>query len=127
VLTLTQNDTETDSQNPPAGHLRHSNSLQQAVVVQRIVFNSLNEPNLKPAEVSGLARAWCDVNEERRKLRMQPLPRSIDVSKLPKRRGGGRASAAPGPVEPERAPPIPPAKTEVPACPACPTEPPEAS
>lgn len=119
---LAQDIREPESAAPSSGHLRHSNSLQQAVVVQRIVFESLNERNLKPAEVSGLARAWCDVNEERRKLRMQPLPRSVDVSKLPGRRGsrGPRAAAPTGPVEP-----VAPAKADPPACPACPTEPKE--
>ena len=79
-------------------------------------------PNLKPLELCGVARAWCDVNEERRKLKMQPLPRSVDVSKLPVRGRGRRASAVPsGPVEPGA-----PAKVEpksAPECPACPVEP----
>ena len=46
---------------------------------------------LKAAELSGLARAWCDCNEELRKMNMRPLPRSVDVSKL--KRGRSKAGA----------------------------------
>lgn len=80
----------------------------QARALQKIVMDTVENANLKPAELSGLVRAWCDINEERRKLKMQPLPRSIDVSKLTKRgRGRGRADSQlaepvePGPVEPK--------------------------
>lgn len=84
---------------------RHSNGIQQSVVIQRIVFEKLKEAGLKAAELSGLARAWCDVNEEKRKLAMRPLPRSIDVSKLAKR--GRKSTAAPAeePSEPGLVPP----------------------
>ena len=50
-----------------------------------------------------IARSWCDVNEERRKLAMKPLPRPIDTIKYPAgrapRQRGSRASQA-APVEP---------------------------
>lgn len=70
----------------------------QAIRLQQIVFDAANEPKLKPAELSGLVRAWADLNEERRKLRMQPLPKSVDVSKLQKR-GRGKSQAS-EPAEP---------------------------
>lgn len=64
--------------------------MQQCIVVQRIVYETITKPELKPAEVSGLARAWCDVDIIRRQQRMQPNPKAMDVTKLPKR---GRAKA----------------------------------
>jgi hypothetical protein len=81
----------------------HSNSVVQAVRIQRIVFETVRDNKLKPSELAGLARAWCDVNEERRKLSMTPLPKSVDPTKLPKRRrGSSQATAAPQePSEPE--------------------------
>lgn len=79
----------------------------QARALQKIVMDTVENANLKPAELSGLVRAWCDVNEERRKLTMKPLPRSIDTTKFPKRARRGRADSQlaepvePGPVEPK--------------------------
>lgn len=44
-----------------------------------------------------IARSWCDVNEELRKLAMRPVPRPIDTTKLRKR---GSAGLGPRPSEP---------------------------
>lgn len=94
-----------EGKNRPNTTTAHS----QAIYLQSLVIKATFEEGLKPAEVSGLVRAWCDVNEERRKLAMRPLPRSIDVSKLAKR---GRRQAPPAPAEPAEpgpgAPPVTP-------------------
>jgi hypothetical protein len=104
MVPLSQTTSKSESKPERRGNLRHSNAIQQRIEVQRIVFETIKREGLKPAEVSGLARAWCDVNEEGRKQRMQPLPKSVDVSRLPKR---GRRSTA-QPQEPAEAPPEPP-------------------
>lgn len=91
-----------DAQTPPPKKSRpyQSNAATQGVQIQRILWQSLKGADHKPAELAALARAWCDVNEERRKLAMRALPKSVDVSKVA-RRGKGRSAPAPAePVEP---------------------------
>jgi hypothetical protein len=82
--------------------------VTQVKQLQAIVFKQGLEEGLNPRDRAGLARAWCDLNEEARKLSMKPLPRSIDVSKLAKR---GRRQAPQAPAEPAEpgpvSPPIP--------------------
>lgn len=90
-----------DSPRPSKARPHHSNNIVQAVRIQRIVFETVRDQKLKPAELAGLARAWCDVNEERRKLSMKPLPKSVDTSKLTKGRRSGLASTPSEPTEPK--------------------------
>lgn len=104
MVALAQDSKQPDSEHKPTGNLRHSNSIQQGVVIQRILFAKIQEPNVKDTLLSALARAWCDVQEERRKLAMRPLPRSVDVSKLAKR-GRGKAQAS-EPAEPSNNPAV---------------------
>lgn len=79
-----------------------STAHAQAVEIQRLLaVDALDAKDGKTRAF--IARAWCDVNEERRKLAMRPVPRPVDVTKLQRRgRGpGSRSSAAPAePVEP---------------------------
>ena len=103
MVALAQSSNEPRPGNGRTGNLNVANSIQQAVEVQRILWQALKKPNVKPALLAGLARAWCDVNEERRKLRMQPLPKSVDVSKLPRRGRKAQAQAA-EPSEPGQTP-----------------------
>ncbi len=87
---------------PSKARPRSSRAAVQALYLQNLIIETTGE-ELKPAELSGLARAWCDLQEERRKLAMRPLPRPVDVSKLPRRGSRSRSAAAPaepGPVEP---------------------------
>jgi hypothetical protein len=37
-------------------------------------------------ELAGLARAFCDLEETKRKLKMKPLPKAVDVEKYRKPR-----------------------------------------
>jgi hypothetical protein len=39
------------------------------------------KPELKPIVRAGLARAFCELEEMKRKIAMRPLPKPIDVSK----------------------------------------------
>ena len=66
--------------------------------MQRLLFLDAQK-DVKPGERAAIARAWCDLNEERRKLTMRPLPRSIDTTKLV-RRGRGASQRPAEPVEP---------------------------
>lgn len=70
----------------------------QAVYLQNLIIETTGK-DVKPAELSGLARAWCDLQEERRKLAMRPVPRPIDTTKLQPRRRRGAQSVEP--IEPK--------------------------
>lgn len=48
----------------------------------------------KSLVLAGIARAFCELEETKRKLKMRPLPKSIDVSKTTKRRNDARDSTA---------------------------------
>jgi hypothetical protein len=80
----------------------YSKASTQAAHLQQLIMELVSTDKLKPAELAGLARAWCDVQEERRKLAMRPLPRSVDVSKFQKR----RRQVSAGPMEPGERPPL---------------------
>jgi hypothetical protein len=80
----------------------NSRAAVQAVYLQNLIIKT-TEDKLKPGELSGLARAWCDLQEERRKLAMRPLPRPVDTTKLPKRGSRRNAQVMSEPVEPTKA------------------------
>ena len=44
------------------------------------------QPENKPVTLAALARSFCELEECKRKLRMKPLPKAIDVSKNAKHR-----------------------------------------
>lgn len=64
-------------------------ALTQALRIQKLLYNdtlAASDPKVR----AFLTRSWCDVNEEIRKLKMKPLPKSVDATKAKRR-------AAPGP------------------------------
>lgn len=74
-----------DNKQPPnlTGRSRrtHKNTkLQQAIAMQKIAFELAQDPSTAPNTVSALMRAWCDVDERIRIIRMKPKPKDIDVS-----------------------------------------------
>ena len=69
----------------------NSTAASQAVYLQSLVIQTTFRDDLKPGDVAGLTRAWCDVSKERRAITMKPSPRPVDVSKL--KRGRGKAGA----------------------------------
>lgn len=64
------------------GHLNHKNSYQQAMELQRLILNDAKDPTLKPVIRAALARAFCELEETKRKIKMRPLPKAIDVQKV---------------------------------------------
>lgn len=52
--------------------------------MQRLILNDARDPDVKPSERAQIARAYCDLEETKRRLRMKPLPKSVDTTKLAK-------------------------------------------
>lgn len=67
--------------------------------MQAQLYADVMNPATEPSERARVAQAWERLEERKRVLLGRPMPRSVDVSKLPKRGSRGRSQAA-GPVEP---------------------------
>jgi hypothetical protein len=77
-----------------------STAHAQGVEIRRLLAKDVMEaPDGKTRAF--IARSWCDVNEEVRKLAMRPVPRPIDTTKLPKRGARRAAAGSSEPVEPK--------------------------
>ncbi len=91
---------------------KHKTALMQLTDLQRKAHQAALDPDTPIKDRSALMRAWCDLQEEKRKLLMRPLPKSIDVSKLGKgkrKAQSGPAYQEPGPNQaPEQAKPVAP-------------------
>jgi hypothetical protein len=64
----------------PAGMKRRPSPMSQILDLQAQLKNDALDAETTPAVRAQIARAWCDLQEERRKLQMRPLPKPIDVS-----------------------------------------------
>jgi hypothetical protein len=79
-----------------------STAHAQAVDIQKVLYQDIMDPSTDKGERARLALAWERLEERKRILKMKPLPKSIDVSKLPKR--GRRSQASNEPIEPDMLP-----------------------
>ena len=70
----------------------HSTAYRDAKELQRLLMHDARDPGLKPITRAALARAFCELEETKRKLKMKPLPKAVDVT-LP-RKSGSKASAS---------------------------------
>jgi hypothetical protein len=86
-----------------------SKAFSQAVYLQRLMIEDASNAGVKPVVRAALARAWCELEDSKRKLRMKPLPKSVDPVKYQAAQAQARARNRPPrpkftPVEPEPAP-----------------------
>lgn len=71
----------------PKSKPKNPRCIVQVAYLQNLIVNAIRDgEQMKPLELASLARAWCDLNEERRKLKMKPLPKSVDASTFGKRK-----------------------------------------
>jgi hypothetical protein len=66
---------------PTNGGARKS-PYQQAVELQRVIYNAATAKRVKPAALSSLARAWCDLEERKRILKMKFRPGDLRAADL---------------------------------------------
>jgi hypothetical protein len=62
------------------GQPRRKPAMTQILELQERLQKDALSDETTPAVRAQIARAWCDLQEERRKLQMRPLPKPIDVS-----------------------------------------------
>src|SRR5258708_36288120 len=100
---LHQNAEVASSARSPKTRPHYSKASAQVIQLQRMIMEMTQTAKLKPGKLSGLARARCDVQEERRKLALRPLPKPVDVEKMKGRRARRRSCEPIGPSEPTQA------------------------
>ncbi len=57
-----------------------ASAFSQAKRLQELLFEAAKKPSIRPAELSGVSRAFVELEECKRKLRMRPLPKAVDVT-----------------------------------------------
>ena len=57
-----------------------SKAYSQARELQTLIMDKARDPEVKGAVLSGLARAYKELEELKLRLRMKPAPKPIDVS-----------------------------------------------
>ena len=61
--------------------------FRQAVELQHLILNDARKEDLKPVARATIARAFCELEETKRKLKMRPLPKPVDATNYRKSRG----------------------------------------
>ncbi len=115
---------QTNGHLPPKNPRKFATAYSQAKRLQALILHDAENPDLKPVIRAALARSFCELEETKRKLRMRPLPKSIDVSK-PKQYAKRVAKHAPQFTQPsDDASPQEPAKESLSTPTPCPHPPP---
>jgi len=77
-----------------------STAYSQAKHLQSLLLNDADIPDLKPITRAAIARAFCELEECKRKLKMKPLPGSLrPTESRAKRKVKEQVSFTPAPVE----------------------------
>ena len=61
--------------------MKYSEPYRNALELQRLVLDKARRDDTKGAVLSGLARAFKELEELKLRLRMKPAPKAIDVSR----------------------------------------------
>jgi|SRR5579864_3851159 len=64
--------------------VKRPNHKTQVLDLQSALYKRVMEPEnkLSPTDLAAMCRAWCDLNDELRKLRGKPLPKAVDYQEL---------------------------------------------
>jgi hypothetical protein len=57
-----------------------SKPYRDCVELQQVIMAYCRLPTEKPVTLAALARSYCELEECKRKLKMRPLPKPIDVT-----------------------------------------------
>ena len=58
---------------------RHS--IRQVLDLQKQLYNAGMAKGIAPSALAQVSRAWCELEERKRIIRMKPKPKDVDVSK----------------------------------------------
>jgi hypothetical protein len=96
----------TVNQQPPHT-VRRKSPYSQAIELQDLLMKDARESKLKPVSRAIVARAWRDLEQLKREIKMKPKPKPVDVAAIEteKRRRQRQAEEFAGPMEAQEAPP----------------------
>jgi hypothetical protein len=66
---------------PANERMRYTQPYHDAVAFQRLIKSKAADPNVTPAALSALARAWDVLEERKRIFRMKPKPKPLDTTR----------------------------------------------
>ena len=72
-----------------------STAYSQAVAMQHVLLADALKPETPPRERAQVARAWCELEERKRILKMKPKPRDVEVANAKQRRRRPQPDFAP--------------------------------
>ena len=86
--------------------VRRKSPYSQAIELQDLLMKAAREPKLKPMSLALVARAWRDLEQLKREIKMKPKPKPVDVAAIEteKRRRQRQAEEFAGPMEAQEAP-----------------------
>lgn len=69
-----------EAANSPKTRPIHARAFTQARELQELLMIAANDSEITPAALAQVARAWSELEERKRVLKMKPAPKPIDVS-----------------------------------------------
>jgi hypothetical protein len=68
--------------NSPKSRPMRCSAYAQARELQELLMGKARDPEVKGAVLSGISRAFKELEELKLRLRMKPAPKAVDVTKL---------------------------------------------
>ena len=62
--------------------MKYNQSYRHALLIQRLIVEDCQKPDVTPSVRALLARAFCEIIECKRRLLGKPLPKAVDYEKL---------------------------------------------
>lgn len=84
----------------------HARAFTQARELQELLMDAANSEEITPAALAQVARAWSELEERKRVLKMKPAPKPIDVSVVKPKRQRTSPVVMVDPATPGSQPPV---------------------
>lgn len=109
TVMLPSNSVPATNGNGKTGHAKASTAYSNAKELQRLILNDARDPELKPVARAAIARAFCELENLKLRIKMKPLPGSLrPTSAKPQRRQSKPRDPEPvqeAPAVPDSVPP----------------------
>ena len=75
--------------------MRYPKPYHDCVAIQRLIMKRVADERIEDKILAAIARAFCDLEETKRKLKMKPLPKPVDVESPAQARRRRQSTAEP--------------------------------
>ncbi len=90
--------------NSPKTRPQRAKAATQALAIQELLFKAAHADKIAAPVLAQVARAWCEVVDTHRVIRMKPAPKPIDVTVKPRKQSTSSGfSESPAQAKPKRA------------------------